>query len=123
MTEKHPQVESVSTDRRLDPTLKAKWLEALRSGKYAQTQKALNDGQGFCCLGVLCDLMNPDGWDSGLWSQDWEAEEPQWCDGDLDSSTRLRVGLSSDSEVTLIRMNDEEKKNFTEIADWIEEHL
>ena len=33
-----------------------KWVEALRSGEYAQTQNTLRDGKGFCCLGVACDL-------------------------------------------------------------------
>lgn len=33
--------------------LKAKWLEALRSGKYQQCQGTLYNGEGYCCLGVL----------------------------------------------------------------------
>lgn len=32
------------------------WVEALRSGEYAQTTNALHTAAGFCCLGVLCDL-------------------------------------------------------------------
>lgn len=40
---------------------KTAWLEALRSGEYAQGSRALatdiGDGQyAYCCLGVLCDL-------------------------------------------------------------------
>jgi len=38
----------------------ATWLEALRSGEYKQTKGALHTKkgkkEGFCCLGVLCDL-------------------------------------------------------------------
>jgi hypothetical protein len=37
-------------------SIKKKWLQALRSGKYKQTAASLQDGDGFCCLGVLCDL-------------------------------------------------------------------
>lgn len=38
-----------------------RWVAALRSGEYAQTQgrlgeKNLEGGNAFCCLGVLCDL-------------------------------------------------------------------
>ena len=33
-----------------------KWVEALRSGKYKQTQYHLKDADGYCCLGVLCTL-------------------------------------------------------------------
>ena len=42
------------------------WVKALRSGKYKQTQRTLQDATGFCCLGVLCDLSAKDGgrqWD------------------------------------------------------------
>ena len=37
----------------------AKWLEALRSGKYKQTTGRLQDSKGFCCLGVACDVLIP----------------------------------------------------------------
>lgn len=38
----------------LNKKFKAKWLNALRSGKYAQTTETLMDNNGFCCLGVAC---------------------------------------------------------------------
>jgi hypothetical protein len=44
--------------------VKAKWVAALRSGKYEQGQYALNtDGENgkFCCLGVLCELAVEEG--------------------------------------------------------------
>lgn len=41
---------------KMDPNVKARWVEALRSGKYRQTREALKDRDGHCCLGVLCDL-------------------------------------------------------------------
>lgn len=36
--------------------VKDKWVEALLSGEYKQTIDVLKDDNGFCCLGVLCDL-------------------------------------------------------------------
>ena len=33
-----------------------KWVAALRSGKYKQTKGRLREDNGFCCLGVLCNL-------------------------------------------------------------------
>lgn len=35
-----------------------KWVRALRSGKYKQTQNQLADNEegAFCCLGVACEL-------------------------------------------------------------------
>jgi hypothetical protein len=38
--------------------IKQQWLSALRSGQYTQTRWNLQTEQGFCCLGVLCDLYS-----------------------------------------------------------------
>lgn len=40
----------------MNPEIKQEWIEALRSGDYKQTQEALKDQNGYCCLGVLCDI-------------------------------------------------------------------
>ena len=45
--------------------LKEKWIEALRSGKYPKGYQALRSPMGFCCLGVLCDIVDPNGWSEG----------------------------------------------------------
>ena len=38
----------------MDAKLKAKWVKALRSGKYQQITNVLHyDNKSFCCLGVL----------------------------------------------------------------------
>ncbi len=34
-----------------------KVLLALRSGEYKQTKEALQDGGGYCCLGVMCAVF------------------------------------------------------------------
>jgi hypothetical protein len=36
-----------------------KWVKALRSDEYKQTQGKLKGEGGFCCLGVLCDVATP----------------------------------------------------------------
>ena len=46
-----------------------KWVEALRSGKYKQTEGTLKgkDEEGrdrFCCLGVACDISGLSTWES-----------------------------------------------------------
>jgi hypothetical protein len=47
---------------KMDPTIKAKWIDALRSGKYRQGKGALHKtDNSFCCLGVLCDLALQEG--------------------------------------------------------------
>jgi hypothetical protein len=40
----------------MNPEIKARWVAALRSGEYQQTTGNLRTENGFCCLGVLCDL-------------------------------------------------------------------
>lgn len=37
-------------------TIKQQWVTALRSNEYEQTVHSLHTSEGFCCLGVLCDL-------------------------------------------------------------------
>ena len=46
--------------RKMKPEVKAKWLEALRSGEYKQGRMKLkNEYNGsYCCLGVLCDVYH-----------------------------------------------------------------
>ena len=49
--------------QRMNPEIKAKWVAALRSGKYTQGRGALRRTNGeMCCLGVLCDILAPDDW-------------------------------------------------------------
>ena len=40
----------------MNPEIQEKWLNALESGEYSQTNGGLKDTNGYCCLGVLCDL-------------------------------------------------------------------
>ena len=40
----------------MNPKVKKLWVDALRSGEYKQTQAHLKNKQGYCCLGVLCDI-------------------------------------------------------------------
>jgi hypothetical protein len=46
----------------MNADIRARWTAALRSGDYQQAKGALRrDGDGRCCLGVLCDLAVADG--------------------------------------------------------------
>lgn len=51
----------------LNSEVKKLWVEALRSGKYNQSQNQLRTDAGFCCLGVLCHL----GLEAGV-NGEWE---------------------------------------------------
>jgi len=34
-----------------------KWVEALESGEFEQTEGALREGDSYCCLGVACEVF------------------------------------------------------------------
>lgn len=101
-------------------TLK-KWA-ALRSGKYRQTKMRLRDGSTnkMCCLGVLCDVVDPDGW--------LEAEHREQIDVPAKAISRqaaLRAdkewfGQCSNDVTELATLNDEEDATFAEIADVVD---
>jgi hypothetical protein len=41
--------------------IKDRWIEKLESGEYDQATGFLTNGNGFCCLGVLCEVAVEDG--------------------------------------------------------------
>jgi len=40
----------------MNETVKKKWTETLKSGKFTQAQGCLSNENGHCCLGVLTEL-------------------------------------------------------------------
>lgn len=99
----------------MDAELKAKWVKALRSGKYKQhfgelfpfagrfDAGSIADASAHCCIGVgvLCTGAS------------------------ADNTTRASVllGLTEKQRDALINLNDEERRSFPEIADYIEREL
>lgn len=80
--------EPISTDgpARMNPEVKRRWVQALRSGRYTQgTGRLRSVADEFCCLGVLCDLKDPDGWR-------WNNDGRSWHYGD-DFDIESDVGL------------------------------
>lgn len=39
-------------------SIKEDWIKALRSGKYKQGTGCLRKGNEYCCLGVLCEVLD-----------------------------------------------------------------
>lgn len=109
---------------KLSPDVKAKWLEALRSGKYEQTQGCLTNGnETFCCLGVLCDVTDPKAWGA---HDEWyygTGEDKDSEVGNLPFGFRIAIGMSDEAERRLVLMNDSDCLTFPEIANWIETYL
>lgn len=100
----------------MDQELKAKWVEALRSGKYEQATGWLREGNRYCCLGVLCDISGQGEWEpinnptQGYKYLGYVAVMPE------------EIAQFGEQETTLVLMNDRGKP-FTDIADWIEQNL
>jgi hypothetical protein len=98
-------------------------IKALRSGEYKQTTQALQDKDGYCCLGVMCavyegvtgNFLRRDGFSGELYGGELDDQEgvQEWvglnCGG---GTSRYRLSLAE--------LNDNEGYNFSEIADFIE---
>lgn len=123
-------------EHKLPIEIKTKWLEALRSDKYEQGRSSLCNKDGrttYCCLGVLCDLIDPNGWqNSNLGSIHWHEHygEPNYQYFPAEVAQALcQDTVAGPVQNRLMRMNDvpdpvtHETKSFTDIAKWIEENL
>lgn len=103
----------------MDAEIKRKWIEALRSGKYAQGRGSLRVGENaYCCLGVLCDLVDGSRWartDRGFFQYGPSTSLAP-------PTVSVGTGLQAGSQLDLINLNDS-GKSFPEIADYIEANL
>jgi hypothetical protein len=112
----------------MDPVMKEKWIAALRSGKYQQGHLRLRTGDAFCCLGVLCDLVDHEGWmvkmTYGVERDLFKVGNHIVADYYLPEFIRSDYRITSVQQTTLAQMNDAlVPSNFIEIADWIEKNL
>jgi hypothetical protein len=118
----------------MDTDIKAKWLEALRSGKYTQCSSSLKKDGGFCCLGVLADIQPGVTWVGG---DGYERRMVPLQNGTLLSegsidvenrSGRLHrdfltlVGITVTEAGYLMALNDT-GDSFEKIANYVEERL
>lgn len=109
----------------MDQEVKAKWLEALESGKYKPTRNALRREDGpvsfkYCCLGVLGDVVDPNGWTNsyiGCWSHRGRVN---YLADDFAES----FGLTQDEQDQLAKLNDEaHPADFQNVIPYIRDHL
>lgn len=104
-----------------------KWVAALRSGEYSQTKRRLHDENGFCCLGVLCDVYQKEVGDLDIFEDNgmfvYNKQELT-----LPSKVLCWVGLNkengrfinSEEKVDCLTQKNDNGATFTEIADLIE---
>lgn len=104
--------------------LKQKWLNALRSGEYLQGRGSLSSDNRHCCLGVLCDIIDPSGWSEPRIDSSkhlhfsYKGEFDRYS---LPPALSYDLGLA-DIEDSLAKLNDE-GYSFQEIADHIEKNV
>jgi len=122
----------------MSPELKVGWVAALRSDEYEQGRGGLRDSEGgHCCIGVLADLIDPNGWDG------WDGWDERYSDSIGDSwkgqtgsfsreyaeSICLPYAIKTNLECMNDGIENEQTGehfdpcDFEEIADYIEEHL
>lgn len=111
----------------MNPEIKAKWLEALRSGNYKQgTGRLRKADNSYCCLGVLCDVIDPTKWmntEDTYHCYGYRIDDPQFHVYSALSDNQLKeIGLPSYDMWELIRRNDR-SSSFTDVIKYIEEHL
>jgi len=126
----------------MNPEIKDRWIAALRSGSYKQTQgqlRSVSEPNCYCCLGVLADLYLKDT------QQDWRlqagvdeegSDQKRYllhrnCFLDLSLEVLGWAGLHDSNPVviyddegwSLAELNDDVGLSFTQIADIIDEQL
>jgi hypothetical protein len=104
----------------MDAQLKAKWVEALRSGDYKQNRYNIGNvrSKNLCCLGVGAVVCEPETQDFQETDEAVKILAKYGVDGSRDEK-----GVFSGSVMELIRLNDFEEKSFSEIANYIEANL
>ena len=105
------------------------WVEALRSGEYAQIAGGLRRGDEYCCLGVACEISDlgewepyPDSPDAAFAFMGMGSHLPlAVCDwlGLLNEFGSFENSDEPDTADGLMAMNDT-GTSFAEIADLIE---
>lgn len=132
-------------EKKLPTEFKARWLTALRSGKYQQDTRCLRTNRGFCCLGVACDLANPATWlhpteYNDLTDQEYLLQD-EWITannshempvtGDLPDAVLRALrqpsgemdGAEPINVMRNIALRNDNGETFEQIAAWIEENL
>lgn len=114
----------------MDKELKYNWTHALRSGKYKQGQCFLkSNNDEFCCLGVICDLYDPEAWEYGDFSAFYAAEDcqissslPFWRVLGHDGDLHYPVIFNGSTRYSLAELNDKGAP-FSFIADVIDQQF
>ena len=93
-----------------------------------ETAFKMSKGVGYCCLGVLCDLIKPDGWSQNDYEDQVYPAENAWGHSFDNGENMLAgdvlddIGLNEAVQDELAQQNDG-GADFDRIADLIEEEV
>ena len=102
----------------MNKEIKKEWVKWLKSGAYDQCRLGLciqksDGGYGFCCLGVLTNIYH----------EEHGTGFSHFGKGYLPDEVSLWAELGTFKQLELVHLNDEKRKSFDEIADYIQENL
>lgn len=105
-----------------------RWAEALESGEYQQAKEFLCQRNGFCCLGVACEvfeipseIVSPEN-EAEMLVEKEESRLLRSYEGSVGyppESLLERIPLSATTVATLINLNDESGWTFGQIAELV----
>ena len=107
----------------MESALKAKWVRALRSGRYKQASGKLLDDEGaMCCLGVLAKIQ---GCKLEKFSETdlMTTKLPRGLNAGLTKKQRSILAAHNDGSYSAALNQDLKHLSFKEIADFIEANL
>ena len=97
-------------------TLRDLWVATLRSGNYKQGRGSLRTKDNrCCCLGVLCDIIDPKRWAPEAVDDDGQRFTFGQTGGYLTFEQCQEFGISTNIMGELAKLNDE-GKSFKDIA-------
>jgi len=106
---------STTLKTKMNTEVKQKWIDALRSGKYDQGSEKLRSVQGYCCLGVLCDLYSQEQdseWEfRGIAETNLQPQDYWYFDGEsefLPESVKEWAGLPAKNPSVRVDVTEDE---------------
>ena len=108
--------------------LMLEWIKALRSGDYQQTTGFLHTTEGLDALGVLCDVVDPNGWaidkPYGVKGRDVTYYEflykGKTSTYTLPDPLIVDLGVEDNFGYYMVELNDKKCLDFNQIADILE---
>jgi len=104
---------------KVDRTWKRRWVKRLLSGKDTQATGQLRIGDGFCCLGVFCDVYDPKRWRAN----EYKYSTTRVSCSVIPSPLMKKIGLTELASSFLVEANDSKRWSLKRIGRWIDKNL